>query len=104
MFPNRIKRLRLCYGLGPLGAAATGQADRDTATGNRAVETADVREKDSRAMDVAQNVAILLVAATSFWAFIALKKRIEFLEHEVRWLRSELNDIKLVDSDGQDQA
>lgn len=55
-------------------------------------------------MDVAQNVAILLVAATSFWAFIALKKRIEFLDHEVRWLRSELNDIKLVDSDGQDQA
>jgi hypothetical protein len=76
-----------------------GNADRDTATGNRAAKTADVREKDSRAMDVAQNIAILLVAATSFWAFIGLRKRIEFLEHEVRWLRSELNDIKLVDSD-----
>jgi hypothetical protein len=74
-------------------------ADRGTATGNRAAKTADVREKDSRAMDVAQNIAILLVAATSFWAFIGLRKRIEFLEHEVRWLRSELNDIKLVDSD-----
>jgi hypothetical protein len=52
-------------------------------------------------MDVVQNIAILVVGATSFWAFIALRKRIEFLEHEVRWLRSELNDIKLVDSDRQ---
>ena len=50
-------------------------------------------------MDEAQSIAILIVAATSFWAFIALGKRIDFLEHEVRWLRSELNDIKLVDSD-----
>jgi hypothetical protein len=50
-------------------------------------------------MDVAQNLAILLVAATAFWAYLTLRKRIEFLEHEVRWLRSELNDIKLVDSD-----
>jgi len=45
------------------------------------------------------SIAILVVAVTSFWAFLALKKRIEFLEHEVRWLRSELNDIKLVDTD-----
>ena len=52
-----------------------------------------------RDMEEAQSIAILVVAATSFWAFIALKKRIEFLEHEVRWLRSELNDIKLMDSD-----
>ena len=52
-------------------------------------------------MDEAQSIALLVIAATSFWAFIALRKRIEFLEHEVRWLRSELNDIKLIDSDGQ---
>jgi hypothetical protein len=52
-------------------------------------------------MDAAQSIAILVVAATAFWAFIALKKRIELLEHEVRWLRSELNDIKLIDSDGE---
>jgi len=52
-------------------------------------------------MEVAQSIALLIVAATSFWAFIALRKRIEFLEHEVRWLRSELNDIKLINSDGQ---
>jgi hypothetical protein len=54
-----------------------------------------------RAMDFVQNIAILVVGATSFWAFITLRKRIEFLEHEVRWLRSEFNDIKLVDSDRQ---
>jgi hypothetical protein len=48
-------------------------------------------------MDQAQNIAILVVAATAFWVFISLKKRIDVLEHEVRWLRSELNDIKLVD-------
>jgi hypothetical protein len=52
-------------------------------------------------MDEAQSIAILVVAATSFWAFITLRKRIEFLEHEVRWLRSEFNDVKLVDSDRQ---
>jgi biopolymer transport protein ExbB/TolQ len=52
-------------------------------------------------MDQAESIAILVVAATSFWAFMALRKRIEFLEHEIRWLRSELNDIKLLDSDNQ---
>ena len=52
-------------------------------------------------MDEAQSIALLVIAPTSFWAFIALRKRIEFLEHEVRWLRSELNDIKLIDSDGR---
>jgi hypothetical protein len=52
-------------------------------------------------MDEAQSIAILVVAATSFWAFITLRKRVEFLEHEVRWLRSEFNDVKLVDSDRQ---
>ena len=45
-------------------------------------------------MDVAQNIAILIVAATAFWAFLALRKRIEFLEHEVRWLRQELEELK----------
>ena len=50
-------------------------------------------------MDEVQSIAILVVAATAFWAFIMVKKRIDFLEHEVRWLRSELNDIKLVDQE-----
>ena len=58
-----------------------------------------VAETGPKGMDEIQSIAILVVAATSFWAFIALKKRIEFLEHEVRWLRSELNDIKLIDAD-----
>ncbi len=45
-------------------------------------------------MDVFQNVAILLVGATAFWVFLKLKERIEFLEHEVRWLRKELEELK----------
>jgi Tfp pilus assembly protein PilN len=64
-------------------------------------EDAETRE-GLMEMDGAQSIAILLVAATSFWVFITLKKRIDFLEHEVRWLRSELNDIKLMDSDSQE--
>jgi len=45
-------------------------------------------------MDVFQNVAILLVGATAFWVYLKLKERIEFLEHEVRWLRQELEELK----------
>ena len=45
-------------------------------------------------MDAVQSLAIAFVAATSFWVYIKLKQRIEFLEHEVRWLRSELEMLK----------
>ena len=45
-------------------------------------------------MDAIQSLAIFLVAATAFWAFVKLKQRIEFLEHEVRWLRKELEMLK----------
>ncbi len=45
-------------------------------------------------MEVVLGMAVLLVAGTSFWAFLTLKKRIEFLEHEVRWLRAEFNEYK----------
>jgi hypothetical protein len=45
-------------------------------------------------MDVFQSLAIFLVAATVFWVYLKLKERIEFLEHEVRWLRQELEDLK----------
>ncbi len=45
-------------------------------------------------MDALQNVVILLIAGTVIWIFMRLKERIEFLEHEVRWLRSELDGIK----------
>ncbi|MGD8356292.1 MAG: hypothetical protein PVH83_11580, partial [Methyloceanibacter sp.] len=50
-------------------------------------------------MEGVQSIAILVVAATAFWAFLALRKRIEFLEHEVRWLRSEFNNVRLIDTD-----
>lgn len=45
-------------------------------------------------MDVIQNVATPLVAATAFWVYIRLKDRVEFLEHGVRWLRQELEGLK----------
>jgi hypothetical protein len=49
-------------------------------------------------MEGMQSIGILVVAATAFWAFLALRKRIEFLEHEVRWLRSEFNNVRLIDT------
>jgi hypothetical protein len=49
-------------------------------------------------MEGMQSIVILVVAATAFWAFLALRKRIEFLEHEVRWLRSEFNNVRLIDT------
>ena len=45
-------------------------------------------------MDIFQNVAIVAVAATAFWAYMRLKTSLEFLEHEVRWLRQELESLK----------
>ena len=45
-------------------------------------------------MDAIQSLAIFLVGATAFWVFVKLKQRIEFLEHEVRWLRKELEMLK----------
>jgi hypothetical protein len=45
-------------------------------------------------MDPLQNIVILLIAGTVIWIFMKLKERIEFLEHEVRWLRSELDGMK----------
>ncbi len=45
-------------------------------------------------MDTVQGFVILLVGATALWAFLKLKARIELLEHEVRWLRKELEDLK----------
>jgi hypothetical protein len=45
-------------------------------------------------MDAVQTVVIVLIAATAFWAYLKLKERIEFLEHEIRWLRNELEAVK----------
>lgn len=45
-------------------------------------------------MDAVQNVAVLVVAATAFWFYLKLKERVDFLSHEVRWLRKELEALK----------
>ena len=45
-------------------------------------------------MDIVQSLVILLVGATACWVYLKLEARIEFLEHEVRWLRKELEDLK----------
>jgi len=45
-------------------------------------------------MDALQNVMILLVAGTVIWIFMKLKERIEYLEHQVRLLRQELDDAR----------
>ena len=45
-------------------------------------------------MDTAQSLVILLVGGTSCWVYLKLKAQIEFLEHEIRWLRKELEDMK----------
>jgi hypothetical protein len=36
----------------------------------------------------------MLVAATAFWLHTRLGERIALLEHEVRWLRQELETMK----------
>jgi hypothetical protein len=43
------------------------------------------------ALDV---MATALVAATALWGYWKLQERISFLEHEVRWLRNELESLK----------
>lgn len=45
-------------------------------------------------MDVFQSLAIALVGATAFWVYLKLKERLELVEHEVRWLRKELEALK----------
>lgn len=45
-------------------------------------------------MESFQTVAIILFGATAGWVYLRLKERIEFLEHEVRWLRSEVEALK----------
>ena len=53
----------------------------------------DSQEGDAP-MDAFQSLAIVVVAATAFWVYLKLKERIELLEHEVRWLRTELEALK----------
>ena len=39
-------------------------------------------------------LAIALFAGTAIWGYSKLQERISFLEHEVRWLRNELESLK----------
>ncbi len=45
-------------------------------------------------MHYVDTVLVLIVGVSFFWAFVKLKERVDFLEHEVRWLRSELEELK----------
>ena len=45
-------------------------------------------------MAAIQNLVMLVIVATVFWTYLKLKERIEFLEHEIRWLRKEMEDMK----------
>jgi hypothetical protein len=45
-------------------------------------------------MEAFQTVVLALLAGTAFWVYMKLKERVEFLEHEVRWLRKELEALK----------
>ncbi len=45
-------------------------------------------------MDLFQSLTIVLVALLVVWISSRLKSRIEVLEHEVRWLRMELESVK----------
>ncbi len=56
-------------------------ARRDIANGDRAMETF-------------QTLAVVLIGGTAGWVYLRLKERIDFLEHEVRWLRSEVEAMK----------
>jgi hypothetical protein len=49
-------------------------------------------------MDLIESAVVGLVAMTILWVYINLRDRIAFLEHEVRWLRSELNSLKPTES------
>ncbi len=45
-------------------------------------------------MDAFNLLAVALFAGTALWAYLKLQERISFLEHEVRWLRNELESLK----------
>ena len=41
-----------------------------------------------------QIIIILIAAATAIWLCFRLERRVALLEHEVRWLRQELESLK----------
>jgi hypothetical protein len=48
-------------------------------------------------MNVSLWFAIILLAVTTFWLLMKLRERVDFLEHEVRWLRQEFEELKPVE-------
>ena len=45
-------------------------------------------------MEALQLSILVLTLAVVVWIGFDLRRRVEFLEHEVRWLRSELESLK----------
>lgn len=45
-------------------------------------------------MDVITTIGLVLVISTSISVYVRLNERIGLLEHEVRWLRQELEELK----------
>lgn len=45
-------------------------------------------------MNALDILTLTLIAGTALWAYLKLQERISFLEHEVRWLRNELESLK----------
>ena len=45
-------------------------------------------------LEIQTAIVLLIVVAMAYWLYVNLTKRLEFLEHEVRWLRSELESLK----------
>lgn len=45
-------------------------------------------------MDAIQSLIIVLVGGAGIWGYFQFRQRIELLEHEVRWLRQELDSLK----------
>lgn len=70
--------------------AAVGRLGRRHACGH----TKQKHIEGDAPMDAIQSLALVLVGATAFWVYLKLKERIELLEHEVRWLRKELEALK----------
>ena len=40
------------------------------------------------------SLVLVLLAGTGYWSIMNLRERLVFLEHEVRWLGSELESLK----------
>ena len=67
----------------------------------RAHERRTETEWGEQPMDAFQTAAIVLVGGTAGWVYLKLKERIEFLEHEVRWLRNELEALKPTETESE---